>query len=191
MTDENNQNTTRSRLTLKLSTPVSTQSLAVKTNTEKKLGSSSVQVTIKGRKRDSKPGEDRDIVGLNKNEFEARMRAVSSSGDVKSEIKTHEILSRANKKTQSEEVVKVEEIVVEENIVEPAPVEVKQINVPDYKLDQFDVRGKIRQSVDVANRQKEERENLLKKEESKSNNVSLKKEKSATKRSKKNYQLLR
>ena len=64
MTDENNQNTTRSRLTLKLSTPVSTQSLAVKTNTEKKLGGSSVQVTIKGRKRDSKPGEDRDIAGL-------------------------------------------------------------------------------------------------------------------------------
>ena len=76
MTDENNQNTTRSRLTLKLSTPVSNQSLAVKTNTEKKLGGSSVQVTIKGRKRDSKPGEDRDIVGLSKNEFEARMRAV-------------------------------------------------------------------------------------------------------------------
>lgn len=160
MTDENNQNTTRSRLTLKLSTPVSAQSLAVKTNTEKKLGSSSVQVTIKGRKRDSKPDEDRDTVGLSKNEFEARMRAVSSSGDVKSEIKTHEILSRANKKTQSEEVVKVEEILVEENIVEPAPAEVKQSNVPDYKLDQFDVRSKIRQSVDVANRQKEEREKL-------------------------------
>jgi len=160
MTDENNQNTTRSRLTLKLSTPVSNQSLAVKTNTEKKLGGSSVQVTIKGRKRDSKPGEDRDTVGLSKNEFEARMRAVSSSGDVKSEIKTHEILSRANKKTQSEEVVKVEEIVVEEDIVEPAPVEVKQSNVPDYKLDQFDVRSKIRQSVDVANRKKEEREKL-------------------------------
>ena len=162
MTDENNQNTTRSRLTLKLSTPVSIQNLAVKTNTEKKLGSSSVQVTIKGRKRDSKPGEDRDTVELSKNEFEARIRAVSRSGEVKSEIKTHEILSRANKKVQIEEEIKSEEVVIEESIVEPAPAPalVKQHNIPDYKLDQFDVRGKIRQSVDVANRQKEEREKL-------------------------------
>ncbi len=157
MTDDN-QNTTRSRLTLKLPTTVNTQSLVLKTGTEKKLSSSSVQVTIKGRKKESSASEGSDG-GLNKNEMEARIRAISRNKDVKSEIKTHEILSRATKKApKEEEVIVVEEEKAAEVKLERKPQQ--QHIIPDYKLDQFDVRGKIRQSVEVANREKEEREKL-------------------------------
>lgn len=162
---DDNQNTTRSRLTLKLPTSVNTQNLTLKTGVEKKLGSSAVQVTIKGRKKESAfESTDR---GLNKSEMEARIRAISRTGEVKKEIKTHELLSQATKKPQKEkeEVEKVEEVkpVVEEVVVveekKPEPKKVEHA-IPDYKLDQFDVRSKIRQSVEVANRQKEEREKV-------------------------------
>lgn len=163
MTDENNKNTTRSRLTLKLPTSAGNQKLTMKTGSEKKLSGSSVQVTIKGRKRDPK-GENSDISGLSKSELEARVRAVSGSKDTKNEIKTHEILSRANRKAKSEEKPEVADVeeVVEQDPVEKIEQEVAadpvKHEIPDYKLDQFDVRSKIRQSVEVANREKEERE---------------------------------
>ncbi|MBU6140291.1 MAG: translation initiation factor IF-2 [Proteobacteria bacterium] len=157
MTEDNNQNTTRSRLTLKLPTSVNTQNLVLKTGAKKKLSSSSVQVTIKGRKKESGPSEKAEG-GLSRNEMEARIRAVSSGKDVESEIKTHEILSKANKKVQKEEEIIVEEEKIFEAVhVQPEP---QQHIIPDYKLDQFDVRSKIRQSVEVANREKEEREKL-------------------------------
>lgn len=178
---ENNQNTTRSRLTLKLPNSVNTQNLAPKIGSEKKLGSSAVQVTIKGRKRDSGASEQSDLA-LSKSEMEARIKAVASAKESSEDIKTHEILSKVVKaapkivkeeiveqpkvsvKKSEEEFKKVEkEVVVEKKSTE---TEAKQIEpsekkVTDYGLDQFDVRNKIKQSVEVANRQKEEREKIV------------------------------
>ncbi len=172
MADDNNQNTTRSRLTLKLPTSVSAKTLTLKTGVEKKLSSSAVQVTIKGRKKEANNKESFES-GLSKSEMEARIRAISSSSKDQEEIKAHEILVKATKKAQKEEVKQVEpeeepkpklevelkvEIKQEEKPSEPK--EAKQHVIPDYELDQFDVRSKIRSSVEVANRQKEEREKL-------------------------------
>ena len=163
MADENNQNTTRSRLTLKLPTSINTQNLALKTGVEKKLGGSAVQVTIKGRKKEASVNDVLES-GLSKSEMEARIRAVSSSNSAAKEIKTHEILSKVNKKPRKEEIKEEPKVVIEEKVAEkpkaPEPVKKQDHVIPDYKLDQFDVRNKIRNSVEVANRQKEEREKL-------------------------------
>lgn len=164
MADDNNQNTTRSRLTLKLPTSVNAQNITPKTGVEKKLGSSSVQVTIKGRKREASAGGGFES-GLNKSEMEARIRAVSTSSSVTKEIKTHEILSKINKKPQKEEIKEETKVVSEEKVIEeqpkkPEPIKPQEHVIPDYKLDQFDVRSKIKNSVEVANRQKEEREKI-------------------------------
>jgi translation initiation factor IF-2 len=182
---ENNQNTTRSRLTLKLPNSVNTQNLAPKpASSEKKLGSSAVQVTIKGRKRESGISEQGDL-SLSKSEMEARIKAITSAKESSDDIKTHEILSKVVKaapKVTKEEVVerpKAEVKKVEEAPKPPKPIEEKQVviekatilsdekqvslekKLPDYGLDQFDVRNKIKQSVESANRQKEEREKVV------------------------------
>ena len=180
MTDIENKNTTRSTLTLKLPSSAGSQTLTLKTPETKKTGSSLVQVTIKGRKKENI--DDRVPTALNKSEFEARMKAVSESKAEVVEVKTHEILSKITKEKRKlaeeesgkNEVTKQEEIkedVKEEYVV--AKVEEKssadiveekaqpqKVN-SNYSLDSFDVRNKIRQSIEVTNRQKEEREKLI------------------------------
>lgn len=180
MTDIENKNTTRSTLTLKLPSSAGSQTLTLKTPETKKTGSSLVQVTIKGRKKENI--DDRVPTALNKSEFEARMKAVSESKAEVVELKTHEILSKITKEKRKlaeeesgkNEVTKQEEIkedVKEEYVV--AKVEEKssadiveekaqpqKVN-SNYSLDSFDVRNKIRQSIEVTNRQKEEREKLI------------------------------
>jgi len=180
MTDIENKNTTRSTLTLKLPSSAGSQTLTLKTPETKKTGSSLVQVTIKGRKKENI--DDRVPTALNKSEFEARMKAVSESKAEVVEVKTHEILSKITKEKRKlaeeesgkNEVTKQEEIkedVKEECVV--AKVEEKssadiveekaqpqKVN-SNYSLDSFDVRNKIRQSIEVTNRQKEEREKLI------------------------------
>lgn len=177
------KNTTRSTLTLKLK-PASSDSktLILKKSEGAKSNKSSVQVTIKGRKKDNKSDD------LNKRELEARFRAVSNAQDSDSEgVNSHNILKDAVKKkdindqedkvTQESEVKKVSdlEVVSDQNdSADPkqetiedlkeevfvAPVEVvKKTPVKDsFQLDSFDVRNKIKQSVAITNRQKEERE---------------------------------
>ncbi|MBM3579386.1 MAG: translation initiation factor IF-2 [Alphaproteobacteria bacterium] len=155
MTKDNEQNTTRARLTLKLPTSINPQNLAPKS--EKKLSSSAVQVTIKGRRKET--GSNESETGLNKSELEARIRAVSGTRDIKTEIKTHDVLSKLKRKPEQKSAPKKEEPKKEkEEVTTP---EKPKHQVSDYKLDQFDVRNKIRQSVEIANRQKEEREKIL------------------------------
>ncbi len=181
MTDIENKNTIRSTLTLKLPSSAGSQTLTLKTPEIKKTGSSLVQVTIKGRKKENRD-DDRAPTALNKSEFEARMKAVSESKTEVAEVKTHEILSKITKEkrklveeeSEKNEVKKQEEIKEEAkeeyvvaNVEEKSPTAIveekaqpQKVN-SNYSLDSFDVRNKIRQSIEVTNRQKEEREKLI------------------------------
>ncbi len=176
MTDKNNNNPTRSKLTLKLSPSVINNSTITPNNSNDKKSSNSVQVTIKGRKTSQKDSANLMSKDLNRNELEARMKAISkdSSKFSGSDIKTHEILSKINKENRQNEVQAQEklddsneEVVVIEKVeeIETAIVEEKKVNssmnVSDTKLDGFDVRNKIKLSLQIANKQKEDREKLL------------------------------
>jgi hypothetical protein len=176
MTDKNNNNPTRSKLTLKLSPSVINNTTITPSNSNDKKSSNSVQVTIKGRKTSQKDSASSMSKDLNRNELEARMKAISkdSSKFSGSDIKTHEILSKINKENRqnegqaqeklddsNEEVIEIEKV---EELETPIIEEKKansSMNVSDTKLDGFDVRNKIKLSLQIANKQKEDREKLL------------------------------
>jgi len=176
MTEKNNNNPTRSKLTLKLSSSVINNSTITPNNSSDKKSSNSVQVTIKGRKTSQKDSTNSSSKDLNRNELEARMKAISKDSTKLSEndIKTHEILSKINKENRQneiqtqeklddsrEQVVKNEKVEnIETEIVEEKKVN-SSMNVSDTKLDGFDVRNKIKLSLQIANKQKEDREKLL------------------------------
>ena len=105
MTDKNNNNPTRSKLTLKLSSSTINNSSTTTNNSSDKKSSNSVQVTIKGRKSSQKETLSLNAKDLNKNELEARMKAISkdSSKLSDSDIKTHEILSKIKKENRQNE----------------------------------------------------------------------------------------
>ncbi len=183
MTESNNQNTTRLKLTLKLPTNSGKKEVVAtqKTNEPKRANSSAVQVTIKGRRKEVK--QDDNITGLSQSELEARIKAISGSNEAEPEIKTHEILSKLNTKApqQNKEttVVKQQPVVREQPKKETVKVteqikkeESPTINIkaakpavieedPSYNSDNFDVRNKIKLSIEVTNKQKEEREKVL------------------------------
>ena len=157
------ETTIRSKLTLKLPTnSVTAQSPALNKSTEnKKVGNSLVQVTIKGRlKKDPKIEENSN---LNKSELEARFKAIAKPREDSQEFKTNEIINKAaaRERQAREEVLSAKK--AKETVVEAAPAaeEQKQAEPIKYKVDSFDVRGKIKQSLEVSNREKEEREKLL------------------------------
>ncbi len=171
---KDNSNISRSKLTLKLapkaaeSTPGAAGSTLKVEN--KKVGQSSVQVTIKGRKT-ATAGEKSPPSGLSKNEFEARMKAVS--GLKKSDQEEVNVLDKISKEISKNEKVK-EEIKVEEKQVEEEKIPEIKVEEKEEKTvettpaksapiiaDAFDVRGKIQQSLEISNRQKAEREKML------------------------------
>jgi len=215
---ENKTNETRSKLTLKLSlSPAKTGavSAAKPAIVEKKLGKSSIQVTIKGRKKEAK-SDDSNAAGLSQNEIAQRMKILSQASDDKEEeVKAHDILNKVQKDAkekakklevekeeklkETEEKLKEKEekpkekekkikekveivekpktvsksevpekakVVLEKRQVAPVVDEVVSeqktlIQKENYNPDEFDVRNKIKQSVEIANRQKEEREKIL------------------------------
>jgi len=168
MTETDNQNTTRSTLTLKLKPAADSSTLTLKNVENKKISSSTVQVTIKGRKREVK----NDSSELNKRELEARFKAVSETKklNLEDDVNSHDILSKLAKSKKQEqaqeetesEVIQNEVATNDENI--STEVEVKEV-VKEKKesldLDNFDVRNKIKQSVAITNREKEEREKII------------------------------
>ena len=169
MTDQDNKGATRLKLTLKMPTAGAT-SIAPKAAENKKINSSSVQVTIKGRKKEATLDKS-SSAGLSNSEFEARIKAVSESRTVNEEIKTHEILSNIAKENRKAAAKKLEEkaaeIVIdtpEEVVEEKAPERLTNLVKkpdPSYNSDNFDVRNKIKQSIAVTNREKEERDKLV------------------------------
>lgn len=170
------ENTTRSKLTLKLKpTVVASAPKAAENSDSKKVGNSSVQVTIKGRKKDAVKNYE-DSTNLNKSEIEARFKAISSSKNStsKDNIKDHEILHKISREKHKEEVAVIvkeeakEEIVITKEVeeVKVEPLEIIEekppiVKKPEYVADNFDVRNKIRQSLEISNRQKEEREKIV------------------------------
>lgn len=173
MTETTDKSTaSRSKLTLKLSPKLSLE--AAKSAAPKaveKRSSSSVQVTIKGRKAPA-PSKGANQ-SLSKSELEARAKAISSSSSAAIDD-DHNVLDKITKitaKQNAEEAKKSEEkveIIVEtkeevleekvEVIAEEKPVTQKTSSI---EIDTFNVRDKIQQSVELSNRQKAEREKLL------------------------------
>ena len=81
MSTDTKDTSTRSKLTLKLKLPSSSdpKSLALKNAENKRISNSLVQVTIKGRKKDSSATQSAQ--NLNNNEFEARKKALRNSSN--------------------------------------------------------------------------------------------------------------
>ena len=198
MTDKNSNNT-RSKLTLKLPSKVNnsiTENSSQKTS-EKKTSNSSVQVTIKGRKPSS-PSSNSASKSLNKNELEARFKAISDNNTSEKiedkEIKTFEILKKAKKTVENVETSSLEnqpnnseintnklvDKPTENKVVKDASQDQKQIdenavfnnNLIDIKIDGFDVRNKIKLSLQIENKQKEEREKLIEEKKKKELEIS-------------------
>ena len=83
------------------------------------------------------------------------MELTKSQEQIREEIK-----EEPKQEIKEEAKVVLEKKVTEEQPKKSDPIKPQEHVIPDYKLDQFDVRNKIRNSVEVANRQKEEREKL-------------------------------
>jgi len=170
MTDQDNKNTTRSTLTLKLKPSVavdpSTLTLKQPPVENRRINkSSSVQVTIKGRKKDAKE----EAVSLNRSEVEARLRAISSSKDSNEleDLDSTKILNKAIKEQKKSEIkeeppVEIEEAPIEViEIPEEVKVEPAKPQRPAFQSEGFDVMSKIKQSIAVTNREKEAREKIV------------------------------
>ncbi len=173
MTETTDNSASRSKLTLKLTPKAAGVAPQVAPTTTKapdtrRAGSSSVQVTIKGRKS-AAPQEPTLPKGLSKSEFEARIKAIASTQAV--EVDEHNVMDKiskvtkkaAAKKQEEEEIAPVEnEVAVEEIAVtkeeKPEPEQVAPVKSAPVE---YSVRDKIQQSLEVSNRQKAEREKML------------------------------
>ncbi len=169
MSIENKDTSTRSKLTLKLKLPSSSdpKSLALKNAENKRISNSLVQVTIKGRKKDPASTQS-NSQNLNKNEFEARKKALrNSSNEEEYQADKFDVLSKIKKtETIEEEIIttpEVETISISEPevIAETTPKTIEKNQNEAYQVDNFDVRNKIKQSVADQNRVKAEREKML------------------------------
>lgn len=179
MTEET-KNTTRSTLTLKFKPSSDSKKLTLRNNHRKTAGNSSVQVTIKGRKKETKLSTN-----INDKEIEARFKAIAQTEERENELESHNILDKINKAKEQEknsnrkiheqvaEEIKLPEIAEEiesqpeqekepelHPAKEPEPVAEPQKTpeVIDLQIDDFDVRNKIKQSVELTNKQNEEKQ---------------------------------
>jgi translation initiation factor IF-2 len=172
----------RSKLTLKLKTPAGSDraKLTLK-STEKQSGKSGIQVTIKGRKKDPQASTFENK-GLSRHELEARQKAlgnISAPDGLKKDFDVNSKIKQDKERIAAEQAIKIAEEQVKKGEVEqkdvtttpkePIKKEGAQVqNVKsNYQVDNFDVRSKIKQSIDKQNRDNEERERILaeKKEE--------------------------
>lgn len=161
----------RKKLTLKLKLPTAATSaepkvVPAKNSENKRISNSLVQVTIKGRKKESAPAPETksNTKTLSKNEFEARKRALKNVEneqeledeiDVLAKIKQSEIIQSepAPNEEQVEEKIEVKEVAPKKEEVE------KQDDL--YQVDNFDVRSKIKQSIETQNQERAQREKML------------------------------
>ncbi len=178
MTDNTDSATTaRSRLTLKLPTSAQSKPVTTKTTENTKVGSSSlVQVTIKGRRKDApQSAPEVKSKAASKMELEARIQSISESKSSLNDIKTHEILGKALRDERDSELKRNEEKAREQATEQdPEPLEKEDLQSksdlsnppaaspnPSYNSDSFDVRNKIKNSIAITNREKEERDKLV------------------------------
>lgn len=192
---KDNSTASRSKLTLKLSPKAASDTnTSIVPKAVEKRTSSSVQVTIKGRK--AQPSSDKLAAaqGLNKSEFEARIKAITENTGASVE-NDHNVLDKItkitakNSKKAEEKIVAVAEvedtnIIVTPEIVEEVKIEIIKEEPKSKEIDGFSIRDKIKQSVDLSNRQKAEREKLLE-DRRKQEQERLEKEKESRAKSKK------
>ena len=190
-----NSTASRSKLTLKLSPKLASDTAKVAApKVAEKRSSTSVQVTIKGRKAPA--ASDQALhQGLSKSEFEARIKAISSNTKA-SVDDDHNVLDKitkvnAKQAKEAEEkavaAVEVEEKIVAEvapEVIEEAKPVAQESSSKPREIDAFSVRDKIKQSVELSNRQKAEREKLLE-DRRKQEQEKLEKEKEARAKTKK------
>lgn len=164
------------------------KSITIKSSDHKKGGSTAVQVTIKGRKSSINNLMERatKATGLNRSEIEARRTILNNAINQKDDLpKAGEILAKIKKqksepkpylakRTNNQDDLQQEVNNTKNDIlpevksgedqtkVEHKKTDSHHLKLPNnYQVDAFDVRAKIKQSIDVVNRQKEEREKLL------------------------------
>lgn len=149
MTDKDeNKTKSRSKLTLKLKPGAAKAPVAVKS--EQKVGKNAVQVTIKGRKSKAVKESAAFSKKLSDNEFEARFKAISG-GVAPKKDEDFDVLEKI-KKTEKKEEPKKPEKVEEKKKIDLSKIQ-NSIAVDDH-----DVLSKIKQSVEISNKEKEERE---------------------------------
>ncbi len=202
MTDTKDNTTTRSKLTLKIAPKAGGSASAVTTaqKGEKKIGGSAVQVTIKGRK--TAAVAEKSSSALSKSELEARMRAIATmQKSTEEEVNVLEKIAKTTASAQhkttiiepelQEKLIETteKEIQEEENIVKFVTKEehdsiVPKVEAESFAVDEFDVRNKIQQSLEISNRQKAEREKMLE-ERRKQEQERLEKEREARAKNKK------
>ncbi|MBL6664590.1 MAG: translation initiation factor IF-2 [Rickettsiales bacterium] len=191
MTDNENKNK-RAKLTLKLPTSPSVSGAIKNKSFDKKISGSNVEVQIKGRKHsslDKLPKKEENFI-FDKKAFEKTIDSSGTNQNIKKEeIKSHEILSKTLKKekaVQSEKIAKEEKSNVD-NVVQKSP-EIKKEYKPNLdserSLDSFDVRDKIKKSIENTNREKQEREKLLEAKKTQEEKEKLEREQVAKERKK-------
>ena len=236
MTDNNKNNNTRLRLTLKTgtpNTPITNKNIANK---------SSVQVTIKGRKKESThttQNSDQEITAR----FIAVAKSEQDSFLTETQFKTHEILKQ-NLKTQPTKTESEQTIIEPKKNIEPETISIKpaetwqenhntkpekpqenqpikqeivqpiisstpptiaeekttpqnqknsinnfyQNNLDDFQIDAFDVRNKIKQSLQQSNQEKEDRQKIVEQKKQKEQAVLTEKTELLKKKVKKNIE---
>lgn len=177
MEKDNNNNREKLTLKLKLPTAADPKVFALKTAENKRISNSMVQVAIKGRRNSTGQNVEDvfDSKNLSRREIESRKMALTSSDE--SETKNFDILSKIRDKNLQELKEKEEkkslqikekledkkddkkEEVVKEIIEEVKPTVAH--NFTSFKVDDFDIRNKIKASVASENSKKEERQKVL------------------------------
>ncbi len=173
MDKEKTETNVRSKLTLKLKLPTTSDPKSVTSTSEnKRISNSLVQVTIKGRKKESAAISEGQSGSrkLSSNEFEARKMAVNNMAnqtdykadefDVLSKIKrTEKPISEAITDEFKEEIQLETKTEIKETKTEKLPENYSPKSEP-YP-DEIDVRSKIKQSIADQNLLKIEREKML------------------------------
>ncbi len=176
-----NNNTNKGKLTLKLklSNTSNPKELALKNAENKRISNSMVQISVKGRKNNAVLNStNQDSRQLSNAELKSRKLALDNIGSSKDE--DYDILSKIKNKTAQDlknkeddnkiqeiakqpESTKIEEVPVETTPKnEEVPVENTAKNtIPDYNVDNFNIRDKIKKSVDIDNVKKEERQKII------------------------------
>ncbi len=168
---EDNKNKTRSKLTLKLGGSNKSQGAAAnKSSASQKIGKSGIEVTIKGRKKEAKLEDKKE--SLNKDQMEAKMRLLSEARSNKNdqEIDVLDRISKEKEKKEKErETEKIKETKEEKSETTEINKEDKSTKEPEttvkenpgYEIDSFDIRNKIKQSLEVTKKEQEEREKIV------------------------------
>lgn len=174
MEKDNSKN--REKLTLKLKLPSSADPkvFALKTAENKRISNSMVQVAIKGRRASTSASTEDgfDRKKLSSKEIESRKLALNNSPE--KENQNYDILSKIRDKNRQElkekEEKQIQNIQEENEIVEEEKeedIDVSPLVVPtvssssSYKVDDFDIRNKIKESVASDNSKKEARQKAL------------------------------